>query len=244
MKAILSLVPVVWLSCIGPTAAQYVGTLKFAPEGCEKLGLCTLLYDFGYIDARGVGWQSNAGDKTDGATIPSWAKPFLGGSFDPSFIEAAVIHDHYCDRHVRTWRDTHRVLYEALVAGGVPSLKAKVMYYGVLIGGPKWISLIKGEACSVGQTCIKDVMASTQIPDATIMSGEGGDRIAVRPARYNRPDLPSELAEVEKFLEERGDSVTLEDLQQRAKQRSPGDFFLSAGDSVRYQEGASKLPVQ
>jgi hypothetical protein len=214
------------------------------PEGCEQAGLCTLVYDFGYIDPRGVGWQSNAGDKTDGATIPSWAKPLLGDSFDSTFIKAAVIHDHYCDRHVRTWRDTHWVLYEALVAGGVPSLKAKVMYYGVLIGGPKWVSLIKGEPCSIGQTCIKDVMAPTQIPDATIMSGEGGDRIAVHAARYDRPDLPIELAEVEKLLQEKGDSITLEDLQLRAKQRNPNDFFFQVGDSVRYQEGASRYPVQ
>jgi hypothetical protein len=91
------------------------------------------------------------------ATIPSWARPFVGGPFDPSYIKAAVIHDHYCDRHVRPWRSTHRAFYDALIALGLDTAKAKVMYYAVYLGGPKWVKLIPGKPCGSGIACINNV---------------------------------------------------------------------------------------
>ena len=227
-----------------PASADFVGTLAFTPAGCERAGLCTLVYDFGFIDANGVGWQSSAGDKTDGASIPAWAQPFIGRPFDIPFIKAAVIHDHYCDRHVRTWRDTHRVLYEGLVAGGTPDIKAKIMYYAVLIGGPKWIDLIKGEPCPVGKTCVKAIVGGTNISNTTVVKNDAGDLVAARVAQYDRPDMATELAEVQKFIESKGDSVTLDDLLARAKERNPDDMFFKLGDSIPYEDASSKYPKQ
>lgn len=244
MRWNLALIAFALIASAQPASAQFVGTLAFTPSGCEQTGLCKLVYDFGFIDSNGVGWQASAGDVTDGASIPDWARPFIGQPFDAPFIRAAVIHDHYCDRHVRTWRDTHRVLYEGLVAGGTPSLKAKVMYYAVLIGGPKWISLIKGEPCSVGQICVRDALAPTQIPDTTIVAGESGERFAVRAARYDRPDMAAELDAVQQFLQAKGDQVTLDDLIARAKERNPDDMFFKLGDAIRFEDSSSKFPAK
>jgi len=57
--------------------------------------------DFGYIDPTGVGWQTNKGAETDGASIPPLLQPFVGSPWEDGYIRAAVIHDWYCDRHVR-----------------------------------------------------------------------------------------------------------------------------------------------
>jgi hypothetical protein len=75
--------------------AEFVGELKFTPAGCEAKEDCKLVYDFGYIDPKGIGWLTIAGDETDGASIPKWAQPFIGKPFEKAFIKAAVIHDHY-----------------------------------------------------------------------------------------------------------------------------------------------------
>ena len=136
------------------------------------------------------------------------------------------------------------MLYEGLVTGGTPSLKAKVMYYAVLIGGPKWVSLIKGEPCSLGAICVEDVLASTHIPDTKIMAGESGERFAVRAARYDRPDMFSELDAVQKFLEANGDQVTLDDLIARAKDRNPDDMFFKLGDAIRFEDISSRFPAK
>ncbi len=89
-----------------PANAKFIGKLAFDPKGCEATGKCRIVSDFKYIDPYKFGWLTKAGDNTDGATIPSWAQPFIGEPFDKSFIKAAVIHDHYCVRHVRPWRQT------------------------------------------------------------------------------------------------------------------------------------------
>ncbi len=52
--------------------------------------------DFGYVDPSGIGWQTNKGAKTDGASIPPLLQPFVGGPWEDGYIRAAVIHDWYC----------------------------------------------------------------------------------------------------------------------------------------------------
>jgi hypothetical protein len=81
------------LVVIGITAAraEFVGNLEFTPAGCEQSGMCKIKADFHYKDPNGVEWLTKAGDKTDGATIPTWAQPFIGQAFDRMFIKAAVI---------------------------------------------------------------------------------------------------------------------------------------------------------
>ena len=60
--------------------ADFVGALEFTPAGCETVRQCKLAFDFGYVDPKGIGWQANAGDATDGATIPGWAQPLVGAA--------------------------------------------------------------------------------------------------------------------------------------------------------------------
>jgi Protein of unknown function (DUF1353) len=43
-------------------------------------------------------------------------KTVIGKPFDPSYLPAAVIHDNYCSRKVRSFLATHRVFYDMLRA--------------------------------------------------------------------------------------------------------------------------------
>ena len=78
-----------------------------------------------------------AGAKTDGASIPRilWLTypPFTG-----KYRQAAVVHDYYCQLRSRTWKDTHKVFYDAMRTSGVPEKTAKIMYGAVYGFGPRW----------------------------------------------------------------------------------------------------------
>jgi hypothetical protein len=141
---IRAIIVLLTLSLTSPALAEFVGTLSFKPIDCKATGQCELAYDFGYIDPNRVGWQAKAGLKTDGASIPPWAQPIIGGPWEEQFIRAAVIHDWYCIRTVRTRRATHQMFYSALIEGGVSRPKALTMYYAVTVGSHMWVKLMEG----------------------------------------------------------------------------------------------------
>ena len=206
--------------------AEFVGALEFTPVGCESAGQCKLAFDFGYVDTKGIGWQANAGDDTDGATIPQWAKPLVGASFDKSFVKAAAIHDHYVINHVRTWQQTHLMFYDALVDSGVPAHKAQIMYFAVLAGGPRWVELIEGIACPVGMMCISSERIM-QEPNVRKMKDEAGAFI-VRGESYDTPEFKMKMDAAHMFMAAKGDRVTADDLSGLADLLEPAGGFKSA----------------
>jgi len=156
----------------------------------------------------------------------------VGAPFTKEYIKAAVIHDHYCDRHVRPWRQTHKVFYDALIEGGVSVDRAKLLYYAVYLGGPKWVELIPGTGC--GGNCVFKIETNSGFgndnKDKTIMS---------RPSRYNEPGFSSELKEVEKLIKEGGNKVDLEFLEKRAEKVEPNDFYYKNPGKVTIGGGVA-----
>jgi hypothetical protein len=201
--------------------AQFQGELILQPAGCDQQGLCTLKNDLRYTDPKGLVWQAAAGLKTDGASIPPVFQPIVGAAFKEQFIKAAVIHDHYCIRQVRTWMQTHRVFYDALLESGVPKVKAKLMYYAVLLGGPKWADLMPGKNC-VGN-CINSITTKNNRPVKQ-----------TRKADYELFDMQKELRQLETILTVNPDALTDEQLIARALERRPGDEFLTYRDKIPF----------
>ncbi|MGO8098547.1 DUF1353 domain-containing protein [Rhizobium leguminosarum] len=240
MKAYLPFL-ILFIALGGSARADFVGALDFMPAGCEKSGQCELVYDFSYIDPKGVGWQASAGLKTDGASIPRWAQPFIGGAWDKQFIQAAVIHDWYCIRTVRARRATHRMFYDALVESGVNRAKALTMYYAVLVGSHMWIDLMEGRPCAGVQNCVQNVGGSTPIPGAVIKRNESGDLVAYRKPRFADPEISQDITAASSIIE--GGSIdNPDDVEALARARHPNDFFLINGDAVSYQGPSSKYP--
>jgi hypothetical protein len=62
----------------------------------------------------------------------------IGSPFTGKYRDASVIHDYYCDVHLRHWAAVHRVFYDAMIVSGVSVSRAKLMYGAVYYGGPRW----------------------------------------------------------------------------------------------------------
>jgi Protein of unknown function (DUF1353) len=216
---LLALVALVVVFIPSLARAQFDGELTLLPAGCQVTGQCTLKNKLRFTDGSGVAWEAKAGLVTDGASIPGAFQPFVGAPFEEAFIRAAVIHDHYCDRHVRPWRQTHRVFYEGLIAQGLSKAKAKVMYFAVYLGGPKWIQLIPGKNC--GKNCVNAIKTTAGI------SG-----FMARPADYGPEDLSTQLKKLSDELEANPDSLSLEQLDSRAQSLRPNDYYYRNGSQV------------
>src|SRR5688572_27564412 len=94
--------------------------------------------DFRFKDPNGVEWRAPKGTTVDGASIPQGFWSLIGGPFEGTYINASVIHDHYCNTRERTAHDTHRNFFYGMRAAGVPEWKATLMHWVVATFGPSW----------------------------------------------------------------------------------------------------------
>jgi len=210
-KSIFILVFTLLISKVG--FAKFEGDLVLEPVGCEETRKCTIKNSLRYTAPNNLVWEAKEGLVTDGASIPSWAQRFIGKPYDKSYIKAAVIHDHYCKRHVRTWRSTHRVFYQMLRSSGVPVVKSKIMYYAVYIGGPKWINLVKPEYC--GEGCIQSF---NKLPEGSVSryTSEKYSEIS---------DLQERLDQFEKLLQE--NDLSLDEIDTHAEKEDADNYYFT-----------------
>jgi len=220
------------LPALSSTHAGFQGTLELLPPDCEKTAQCQLGQDFGYLDPSGVGWQARKGLLTDGASIPPWARPFIGEPFDKPFVAAAVLHDHYCKRQVRPWRQTHKVFYEALLESNVPAVQAAIMYLGVLVGGPKWAKLVKGRPCPVGTDCINRVDVGSSVSGSQISLSSTSELMVSRANRYGSATFTNAMATGVPELMAKGNSVAAKDVEALAERMMAADFYFRNGDEI------------
>jgi hypothetical protein len=214
-------------------SAEFVGELNLLPSGCEATGKCKLGSAFSYKDPFGVGWEAKKDLVTDGASIPPWAQHFVGEPFDKAFIRAAVIHDHYCDRHVRPWRQTHRVFYDALLESGVSRNKAGIMYFAVMIGGPKWVKIIKGGACSnLGASCINNYNDKSQVPGADLMISGQQETFLKKENQFGSARFARLMNNNVPYLESQGETLTPKEVEDIANQVMADDFYYKNKDEI------------
>jgi len=224
-----------------PEASHCVSCFKGLPVALDEIPgsnplMKVLRGALFYTDATGTVWKANAGDKTDGASIPDVFVPVIGDRFEPDFLPAAIIHDHYAtDEHkVRPWTDTARVFYEAMITNETQVVKAKVMYYAVYVFGPHWGKLKPGQYC--GPICINVA------PHKFTIESDGGDRILqdVEPLAdgeqfFIEPPhaTPSDVVEVQQIKamieagEAFGDPMSLYELDRQASLRHRENVFIA-----------------
>lgn len=102
-----------------------------------------LLEPFSFKDPNGLLWNTPKGAEVNGASIPQVAWSIFGGPMSGRYINASIIHDHYCKIKTRTAHDTHRNFYYGMLANGVKKTKARTMYFAVRTFGPSW-KLVEG----------------------------------------------------------------------------------------------------
>jgi hypothetical protein len=125
-----------------------------------------------YFTQAGTEWPVPVGSWLDGASIPQAFWSVIGGPFSGLYLEASVVHDYYCDHHVRPWRDVHRMFYEAMLCRGVGTFRAKVMYYAVYRFGPRW-DIVEGVAgAAMPAENLSDAKAASIVEDARMIADQ------------------------------------------------------------------------
>lgn len=221
-----------------PCGPCFIGKLLLLPNGSDSAGKTRVVGDDLYfVDPDKFVWKAGKGDVTDGASIPDLFQPIIGGPFEPDYLPAAVIHDHYTNRNhrVRSWRDTARVFYQAMLVNGVNVVKAKTMYFAVYAFGPHWGFLAKGVPC--GQNCVftvpvqvtssgKGDVAATGIeatlPEGRAYAEQGSDFAAIHSDELNDIQKKIELSEL------RGTPLSLKDLETMATLNHGDNIFLAS----------------
>lgn len=129
-----------WLTCAFPAHCEEFG--RFLDDVIAKWDgdgrTMELLADLRFEAPAGEIWTARKGSKIDGASIPRPFWSMIGGPFEGQYRDASVIHDYYCDHHLKTWQATALVFYEGMRAKGVSESKALTMYYAVYAFGPHW----------------------------------------------------------------------------------------------------------
>ncbi|TNC82812.1 MAG: hypothetical protein C9356_02790 [Oleiphilus sp.] len=115
---------------------RYEGEIlaEWGPDGRTM----TLKSEITYIDQAKKRWPVPENTEVDGASIPRIFWSVIGGPFEGRYRNASVIHDYYCDTKLENWEDVHEMFYNAMRASGTDEAKAKMMYYAVYLGGPRW----------------------------------------------------------------------------------------------------------
>lgn len=143
-----------------------------------------LLEPFAYIDPSSTRWSVPIDAIVDGASIPRALWTLVGGPFEGLYRDASVIHDWYCDRRNRPWRQVHRVFFDAMCTSGVAEVRAKVMYAAVFAGGPRW-----------SDTVVQNNNLNQPRGRGGFAGGGKGIDVFARPPLLERPDLKSEELE-------------------------------------------------
>jgi hypothetical protein len=219
-----------------PCSPCFIGQLKLIDNASDATGKTKILADdLFFVDPDKFIWKAGKDDVTDGASIPDLFKPIIGDSFKPDFLPAAVIHDHYTKRahRVRSWQDTARVFYQAMLLKGVNVVKAKTMYFAVYAFGPHWGVLAKGVPC--GKNCIFSVPvqlsvstggnimatgAQITLPEGRVYAEEAADYVDAHATELNDIQKKIELSEV------RGTPLSLKDLGAIATLNHGENVFL------------------
>ncbi len=236
MRSITALPALIVLLHYTPSfAGNFSGEFKLVPEGCQNAPerICRLQGRISYRSDNGLVWQTaewkdenGKSGTTDGASIPTWAQPIIGDQYDSSYLKAAIIHDHYCykENWVRTWQETHRMFYDALVDLGIDKTKAKVMYFAVYWKGPRWTweEMSQGESC--GLNCIQRMLHSS---------------IAFKNDEYDTEDFDEKIKEIILKVET-NPNITIDSLEKIANElnsnTSPArsNYNLTNRDFDRY----------
>jgi hypothetical protein len=114
-----------------------------------------LTQDFGFEDAGGLVWTAKRNAIVNGASIPQIFWSTFGSPFIGDYRRASVLHDYYCEVRTRPAAATHLMFYQACLAGGVGTVKAKTMYTMVKTFGPSW-SVAREAIVVNGHTVIEE----------------------------------------------------------------------------------------
>lgn len=207
----------------GVAKPHFSGTVSFQFVGPQQV---KVLNDFYYVDAKGETWSVPKDSVSDGASIPRIFWTTFGPPFSGEWMNAALIHDIYCDVPRRSRRDVNRVFHEALLTSGVDKVRARLMYLAVEVGAPRWNE----------QTTKNIVVAMNRAQG--LNSSENGQVLW----RVNRYQSEEEIFEALK-ASANNESISLDDLDKKIKleeNRIVVERVVESSDRFNYLEDVYK----
>lgn len=129
--------------CSAAGAAEFYGTFSAeGPSGKFRQGTdrpeFELSEPFHFDDPDAKRWAVPARTVVNGASIPQVFWSIIGGPFEGDYLNASVIHDYFFVTKTESSEATHRVFYLGMLAKGVPTWKAKAMYWAVSTFNDSW----------------------------------------------------------------------------------------------------------
>jgi len=91
-----------------------------------------------FTDAAGRRWIAMEQSIINGADIPRFFWRVIGSPFVGHYRRPTVLHDVYCQNHLRPSKEVHKMFFEAMIADGVSEQKAEEMFFAVDTFGPDW----------------------------------------------------------------------------------------------------------
>jgi Protein of unknown function (DUF1353) len=187
----------------------------------------TLLEDFAYFDATGKQWSAPKGSIVDGASIPGALWSYVGGPYTSTYRIASVVHDVACVSKKEKWEDVHRMFYEACRCAGLDDKRAKLMYWAVYQGGPRW-ELFKSKSSGDDTMVAAAEQPAREAASRQMESAAPKMRAAVPKSFKFRMAAPKampvqvnqqSLEEMQRLIDANG--ITLEDLERTQIPSSP-----------------------
>lgn len=212
MRFVLTTLIVLWPTLsVAQDQGRFLGTLRlsedrladcFAEDTEGYYSLFRLSSEFGFEELGGRVWVVPNETCVNGASIPKVFWSVMGGPWSGAYRRASVVHDHFVRTKERTWQDTHRVFYDAMLASGVPKAKAKTMYFAVRRFGSRW----EGRTKSVPVCVQGDVTSCIEWQEREVFE-----------TLETVPDQPAEHVDVEELLTRYElNSLTVEEIEQIA----------------------------
>lgn len=105
--------------------------------------LCVLMEDFTYVTPTGERYTARQGMIFDGASIPQFFWSMLKGPLEGPHRRAAIIHDQLCQdgeagKGIVDSSKANDIFRNAILCGFGERWRARCMWLGVRIGGPKF----------------------------------------------------------------------------------------------------------
>ena len=97
-----------------------------------------LLETITFTDSKGKVWTSEKGRVINGADIPRFFWRVAGSPYVGLHRRPSVLHDIQCEDRTESYKNVHRMFYEAMLAEGMDKHEAKQKYIAVKNFGPKW----------------------------------------------------------------------------------------------------------
>ena len=97
-----------------------------------------LLETITFTDSKGKIWTAEEDSIINGASIPRFFYRLVGSPFVGYYRRPSVFHDIECELKRSQYKEVHSMFLEAMIADGVPKIKAMAIYRTVAIFGPKW----------------------------------------------------------------------------------------------------------